>query len=142
MFEQATLDYKELYLHQYLTNMVFQAANRSDYAQSIALAEWIVFRNAAIFKSPELYDPKNKVLKHLYDVIRIISLKLCSSLNKLLIGLFRSSDQHISSLKSWIIQQLVLIVKVTKLFWSSDKHSQANIYNIEYSLQKFKDVID
>ena len=49
--EQAKNDYKELYLNQYLTNMVFQAANRSDSAQAIALAEWIVFRNAVIFDS-------------------------------------------------------------------------------------------
>ena len=102
-FEQAKIDYKELYLNQYLTNLVFQTANKSDYAQSIALAEWIVFRNAVIFDSQELYEPKNKVLKHLYDVIRIISLRLCSSLNKLLIGLSHDQNQHKDNLKKWIV---------------------------------------
>ena len=86
-FEQATTDYKELYINQYLTCLVFQAANQNDYQQSIALAEWIVFRHAVIFRSQELYDNKNKVLKHLYDCIRIISLRICSSLNKQLIAL-------------------------------------------------------
>ena len=30
-FEQATIDYKELYINQYLTCLVFQAASQNDY---------------------------------------------------------------------------------------------------------------
>ena len=76
----------------------------------------------------------------MYDCIRIISLRICSSLNKQLIALSHDTGQHCENLKRMIIQTLVLIVKVTRLFWRNDKHSHANIYNIEYSLQKFEDV--
>ena len=98
-FEYAINEYKELYTNQYLTYMVFQSANISDYPQAIALAEWIVFRNAVIFRSQELYENKNKVLKHLYDCIRIISLRICSGLNKQLIALYIDGGQHRDRLK-------------------------------------------
>jgi len=117
--------------------LVFTSANKHEYPQSIALAEWIIFRNQLIFKSQELYENKNKVLKHLYDCIRIISLRICSSLNKQLIALSLDNGQHREQLEGMIVKTLIQIVNVTSLFWKNDKHAAANIYNIEYTFQNF-----
>ena len=128
-------DYKETFLNQFIQCQVFENFIKEDYCQAIAFAEWNIKRRPEIFETNSIQQKENKQFKILYDLIRIITLRICTGINECLIKLHQDPNQP--EVKAKLVRNVITLISGTKLFWKNDKHAAANAYNLQYSMQKF-----